>query len=43
MTMASLCFVDFSLKSSSVKVIGTLPHSGHAVGPSLMMVFKDLK
>jgi hypothetical protein len=31
------------LKSSSVKVIGTLAHSGHAAGPSLMMAFTDLK
>jgi hypothetical protein len=29
MTMASLWFVDFNLKSSSVKVISTLAHSGH--------------
>jgi hypothetical protein len=43
MTMASLWLVDFNLKSSSVKVIGTLAHSGHAAGPSLMMVFTDLK
>jgi hypothetical protein len=26
-----------------VKVIGTLAHSGRAAGPSLMMVFTDLK
>jgi hypothetical protein len=43
MTMASLWFVDFNLKSSSVNVIGTLAHSGHAAGPSLMIVFTDLK
>jgi hypothetical protein len=43
MTMASLWFVDFNLKSSSVNVISTLSHSGHATGPSLMIVFIDLK
>jgi hypothetical protein len=43
MTMASLWFVDFNLKSSSVNVISTLAHSGHAAAPSLMMVFTDLK
>jgi hypothetical protein len=43
MTMASLWFVGFNLKSSSVKVIGTLTHSSHGAGPSLMMVFTDLK
>jgi hypothetical protein len=43
MTMASLWFMDFNLKSSSVKVIGTLAHSGRAAGPWLMMVFTDLK
>jgi hypothetical protein len=43
MTMASFWFADFSLKSSSVKVIGTLAHSGQAAGPSLMMVFTYLK
>jgi hypothetical protein len=43
MTMASLWFVDFNLKSSSVKVISTLAHYGHTAGPSLMMVFTDLK
>jgi hypothetical protein len=26
-----------------VKVIGTFAHSGRAAGPSLMMVFTDLK
>jgi hypothetical protein len=30
MTMASLWFVDFIFKSSSVNVIGTLAHSGRA-------------
>jgi hypothetical protein len=39
MTMASLWITDFRLKSSSLKVIGTLAHSGRAAGPSLMMVF----
>jgi hypothetical protein len=43
MTMASLWFVDFNLKSSCVNVIGTLAHSGHAAGPSLMIVFTELK
>jgi hypothetical protein len=43
MTMASLWFVDYNLKSCSVKVIGTLAHSGRAAGPSLMNVFTDLK
>jgi hypothetical protein len=43
MTMASLWFTDFNLKSSSVKVIGTLAHFGRAAGPSLMIVFTDLK
>jgi hypothetical protein len=38
MTMASLWFVDFSLKSSSVNAIGTLAHSGRAAGPSLLIV-----
>jgi hypothetical protein len=42
-TMASLWFVDFNLKSCSVKVIGTLAHSSRATGPSLMTVFTDLK
>jgi hypothetical protein len=37
------CAVCSSLKSSSVKVIGTFAHSGRAAGPSLMMVFTDLK
>jgi hypothetical protein len=31
------------LQSFSVKVIGTLAHSGREAGPSLMMVFIDLK
>jgi hypothetical protein len=31
------------LKSSSVKLISTLAHSGRAAGPSLMMVFTDPK
>jgi hypothetical protein len=35
--------LDLSLKSSSVNVIGTLAHSGHAAGPSFMIVFTDLK
>jgi hypothetical protein len=43
MTMASFWFVDLSLKSCLVKVIGTLAHSGRAAGPSLMIVFTDLK
>jgi hypothetical protein len=43
MTMASLRIADFSLKSSSMKVIGTLAHSGRAARQSLMMVFTDLK
>jgi hypothetical protein len=43
MTKASLWFVDFNLKSSSVNVIDTLAHFGHAAGPSLMIVFTDLK
>jgi hypothetical protein len=43
MIMASLWFVDLSLKSCSVKVIGTLAHFGRAAGPSLIMVFTDLK
>jgi hypothetical protein len=43
MTMASLWFVDFNLKSSSVNVMDTLAYSGHAVGPSLMIVFTYLK
>jgi hypothetical protein len=32
-----------SLKSCSVKVIGTLEHSGRVAGPSLITVFTDLK
>jgi hypothetical protein len=36
-TIASLWETDFSLKSSSVKVIGTFAHSSHAVGPSSMI------
>jgi hypothetical protein len=43
MTMASLWFVNFNLKSSSVNVMGTFAHSGRAAGPSLMIVFTDLK
>jgi hypothetical protein len=43
MTMASLWFVDFNKKSSLVIIIGTLAHSGRAVGPSLMTVFTYLK
>jgi hypothetical protein len=43
MTIASLWFVYFNLKSSYVNVIGTLAHSGRAVGPSLMTVFTNLK
>jgi hypothetical protein len=43
MTMVSLSIADFNLKSSLVKVIGTLAYSGRAAGPSLMMVFTDLK
>jgi hypothetical protein len=43
MTMASLWFVDFSLKSSYVNVIGTLDHSGRVAGPSFMIVSTDLK
>jgi hypothetical protein len=35
--------VDFSLKSSLGKVIDTLAYCGRAAGPSLMMVFTDLK
>jgi hypothetical protein len=42
-TMASLWFVDLSLKSSSVNVIGTLAHYGRAAGPSFMIVLTDLK
>jgi hypothetical protein len=42
LTMTSLWFVDFNLKSSSVNVIGTLAHFGHAAGP-LMIVFIDSK
>jgi hypothetical protein len=43
MTMASLWFADFNLKSSSVNVIGTLAHYGRTTGPSLMIVFTELK
>jgi hypothetical protein len=43
MTMASLWSVDFNLKSCSVNDIGTLAHSGHAAGPSLMIVFTYMK
>jgi hypothetical protein len=43
MTMVTLWFTDFNLKSSSMNVIGTLAHSGRASGPSLMIVFMDLK
>jgi NADH:ubiquinone oxidoreductase subunit B-like Fe-S oxidoreductase len=39
MTMASLWFMDFNLKSCYVNVIDTLAHSGRAAGPSLMIVF----
>jgi hypothetical protein len=35
--------VEFSLKSCSVNVTGTLAHSGHAARPSFMIVFTDLK
>jgi hypothetical protein len=43
MTMASLWFVGFNLKSSSVNIISTLAHYGRAARPSLMIVFTDLK
>jgi hypothetical protein len=43
MTMASLWFIDLSLKYCLVKVIGTLAHFGHVAGPSLIIVFTDVK
>jgi hypothetical protein len=42
-TMASLWSVDFNLKSFPVNVIGTLAQFGRVAGPSLMIVFTNLK